>query len=181
MDWFDIFEEVVVGRYRGGACVYALIDPRTDEVFYVGVSGYPDRRLYAHTHSTKSGKRTPCVARTAAIRAAGVAPRMAVLQRLDGYKKQSVEVLAAEWTWIEAFHLMGAAVCNIQQTPVGHANSKNSAGKKMRAELMAAQKTINALLRENERLVAENYALRGSYLLGGGKGVLGGVDASVCH
>lgn len=87
-------------------CVYALIDPRSDEIFYIGQTSDLGRRRAEHLDGTDqlSG------VKVRQIKLAGFLPLVAVLERA----KTIDAILAAEIFWIELARSRGMKLLNAQ-------------------------------------------------------------------
>jgi hypothetical protein len=89
--------------------VYGLIDPRTDEIRYVGKTITGVKRLRAHIKEARRGKVTTHKNRwIQSLLAAGVKPRLDVLQSaLDPQELNALEQL-----WIKTYREKGANLTN---------------------------------------------------------------------
>lgn len=87
-------------------CVYALIDPRSDELFYIGQTSDLARRRGEHQEGTDqlSGLRVR------QIRIAGFVPHVIVLERC----RDMASALSAEIFWIELARARGMQLLNAQ-------------------------------------------------------------------
>lgn len=63
--------------------IYALVDPRTDERFYIGQSSIGLERPQQHMRATALREKTPKAAYVRSLLALGVEPRIEVLQTVD--------------------------------------------------------------------------------------------------
>lgn len=135
-------------RVPGTAGVYALIDPRDGRPRYVGSTQHAEHRLYAHMAETGRAK-TPKQHWLAELKAGGLWPELWVLEEFEVGPAQSARRLEAERRWIEVCQeLLAGADMNTTLTPVGHANSKDSNGKKLNAELVALRARVTELEHE---------------------------------
>lgn len=138
----------------GTAGVYVLVDPRTLVPRYVGSTRHAEHRLYSHMAGP--GKRTPKQRWLAELKAAGLWPELWVVEEGDFGPRQSARRHEAERRWIEICQeLFGGGDMNTALTPLGHANSKDSYGKKMRAELEMLRARVAQLERELARVRAQ--------------------------
>jgi hypothetical protein len=81
--------------------IYALVDPRGPEIFYVGCTYRPGGRLANHIFN-KNGKRAAspeCGERIAEILEAGVKPNMVILEITEDFMREE--------DWIEFFRHLG--------------------------------------------------------------------------
>jgi len=87
-------------------CIYALVDPRTDELFYIGQTSHLSRRRTEHLDGTDqlSG------VRVAQIKVAGFLPYVIVLER----RTDMASALSAEVFWIELALSRGMTLLNAQ-------------------------------------------------------------------
>lgn len=87
-------------------CVYAVVDPRTDEVFYIGQTSDLSRRRAEHQDGTDqlSGLKVR------QIRIAGFVPHVIVLERC----RDMASALSAEIFWIELSRSRGMQLLNAQ-------------------------------------------------------------------
>lgn len=135
---FDAKKRGVKGREG----IYGLVDPREPyAVRYVGSSGHMEHRLYAHWHGYG---RTPKHRWVAGLRTEGVKVAMVVLELAEVGPRQSAARMTLENAWVE---LLGADL-NVTLTPVGHAHSKDSTGKKLHAEIRELRSRVAQLERE---------------------------------
>lgn len=140
------------------AGIYGLVDTRhPDTVRYVGSSENIAARLYSHWHSrsARSVGQTPKSRWLDSLLADGAQIAAVVLETCDPGPRQSKVRMAREGHHIAALHQIGQADLNVQLVPMGHANSADSHGKAMRAELIRLR-AENADLRQ--RLIAAEMA-----------------------
>jgi hypothetical protein len=79
--------------------VYALIDPRTDSLYYVGLSVNPDERFMVHKREGRkpSRKAVPVYKKTNELLQAGVEPRFEILDELSTFYEEIALRLEACW------------------------------------------------------------------------------------
>lgn len=135
----------------GTAGIYGLADPRDMRVRYIGSSDCIERRLYAHAHLS-GGKHLPRGRWLKTLAVDGVAPLALVLEEGVFGPPQSAERHAAERRWIDAYVLVGEADLNVRLTPLGHAHSKDTPGKRLHAEVVSLRKRVAELELEIIRL-----------------------------
>lgn len=87
-------------------CIYAIIDPRSDRIFYLGQTADFDARRRQHIEG--SDQLSGFVIRQMAVN--GFVPLFAVLEQ----RKTKTEALAAEIFWIELLLSRGASLLNAQ-------------------------------------------------------------------
>jgi hypothetical protein len=115
--------------------IYVLIDPITRLPRYVGSTDHAQRRLYSHIASSR-GAGTPKDVWIAGLKQRGLYPEMWVVEEGDFGPPQSPERMEAERRWIGiCIDVVGGCDLNTSLTPIGHANSKDSTGKKLHAEV----------------------------------------------
>lgn len=90
--------------------VYALRDPRDNEIRYIGRSVSPKTRLSNHGASSGSGARVLAWVRE--LKSQGLAPVIDILRRVDG-----VSAGAAERDEIHIAVLSGCQLLNTQHVP----------------------------------------------------------------
>jgi hypothetical protein len=84
--------------------IYALIDPRTSDVRYIGATTDVQRRLQEHLRREEARH---CSRWIRSLLASGLSPRVWVFEVVgDGWQ-------AAERRWIQTFRDLGMATCNI--------------------------------------------------------------------
>lgn len=84
--------------------VYAIVDPRDEEIFYIGRTSELRRRKREH------GRRSPAGVRIAELRSNGLAPIFVVLERCPSLEAS----MRAEILWMEMLHARGARLVNGQ-------------------------------------------------------------------
>lgn len=94
--------------------IYALTDPRTNEVRYVGKAGDPERRIKEHLWDKRNCHRVWWIKKLARL---GLKPRLLILE----------EVSLAEWPpaeqrWIKHFRDIGVALTNATDGGEGTVN-----------------------------------------------------------
>ncbi len=108
-------------------CVYALIDPRSDGIFYIGQTSDLARRRAEHLEGTD--QLSGLVVRQ--IRLAGFLPLIVVLERCASMNA----ALMAEIFWIELMRSRGMALLNAQV--VGGAVERRTARSELNSALAA--------------------------------------------
>jgi hypothetical protein len=88
--------------------VYALVDPRTDEVCYVGATVNIDRRSREHGGKARSGSALLCEWRASVRRDCGGGPRVVVLARAASVD----ELRELEQDWIARGARLGWPLLN---------------------------------------------------------------------
>lgn len=91
---------------NGMSCIYALIDPRTHKVRYVGKSDDPTLRLWAHLHNESR----PNTHKSRWIRqlvSEGFTPQLVILERVKSEDWQTAEI-----KWIAHFRKAGSNLTN---------------------------------------------------------------------
>jgi predicted GIY-YIG superfamily endonuclease len=87
-------------------CIYAIIDPRSDRIFYVGQTSDFDARRRQHIEGTD--QLSGFLVRQMAVN--GFVPLFVVLEQ----RRSKAEALAAEIFWIELMLSRGASLLNVQ-------------------------------------------------------------------
>lgn len=140
-------------RTPGTAGIYALVDPVTGVPRYVGPTQHAEHRLYAHMAGMNKRRPSAKDRWLAELKAAGRWPELWLLEEFDVGPQQGEKRHEAERRWIGICQeLMGGADMNTALTPVGHANSKDSSGKKLQAELVLLRARVAELEREHAAL-----------------------------
>lgn len=85
--------------------VYGLIDPRNNQLRYVGKTSDPRGRLYAHKSRKGKSHRANWIQQ---LKSEGLLPVMIVLETLSS----DVDAYQAEREWISMVRSWGAALCN---------------------------------------------------------------------
>lgn len=123
------------------AAVYGLVDPRKPRtVRYVGSSHDVEGRLYAHIHSTAHHDQTPKTQWVRQLRKEGVTPFAKILQPLpEGVTPAQRQAMEQK--------LVATLRCdlNVRLAPLGHPNSRNSLGKRLRLEVEALRAEVARL------------------------------------
>lgn len=94
------------------ACIYALTDPDTGEVRYIGKASYPEDRLTTHCTPISSPK-TKRDFWINSLLASGKKPKMIILDK-DAYRSEHGP--HAEKWWIKHYVSMGANLTNTLST-----------------------------------------------------------------
>jgi hypothetical protein len=90
--------------------IYALVDPRTELVRYVGCSVDPAKRLTKHMYG--SGASRPMREWCLGLRALGLKPSMLILER------NTASPIEAEQNWINIFRAAGSDLLNIRRVHI---------------------------------------------------------------
>lgn len=95
-----------MSEVEGPVAIYALCDPRTSEIRYIGKARKPDARLAGHLRETR--RRSPLYSWIASLRAAGLTPTIRVM----------AVCAASEWMFEERRHIawaraLGPALLNL--------------------------------------------------------------------
>lgn len=159
-----IYQREFDGRWRrkglkDTAGIYGLADPRNGVIRYVGSSDCIEHRLYSHVHSSGGNRETPKHEWIKSMRRDGVVPVAFLLQLGDFGPPQSEGRHQAESEWVAILQLTGGADLNVNLTPVGHPQSKDTYGKRMLAENRALKETNKKLLAEIDVLKARIFTL----------------------
>jgi hypothetical protein len=110
-------------------CVYALIDPLTEELFYVGFTNRPGPRLAEHKKSPKrpyGGRRVKD--KIAEIQRRGAQPSLYILERTRNRKQEKI--------WIYKLRMLGYPLLN-KAVPGGISYSGTKAGREYQREWRA--------------------------------------------
>jgi predicted GIY-YIG superfamily endonuclease len=91
--------------------VYALTDPRTDIVAYVGITNNPNARLQEHISCTGPNDEKKTWVRK--LQEEGYEPRMKILEVVD----TKGEATAREKYWIQHYTSTGMSITNIRSKP----------------------------------------------------------------
>lgn len=119
--------------------VYGLFDDaKPDEILYVGASQDIHQRLYQHY--TGGNIKTPLAERILQIRASGRHIGVNVLQILPSGTPRA-ELNRVEENFIRKLN----PPLNVALSAVGHVNSKDSPGKKLRSELVELRERVAVL------------------------------------
>jgi predicted GIY-YIG superfamily endonuclease len=97
------------GVWRDGVCcVYALVDPTNDEVFYVGYTKQSSLRRFSQHKETRSrgGNGKKVKVRVATIQQRGEQPEMLILEKTKDTSREQF--------WIKYLNRLGALLLNIQ-------------------------------------------------------------------
>jgi hypothetical protein len=98
--------------------IYALLDPRTTTVRYVGVARHPRRRLWRHIDDARKGGATHCNRWVAGLLHHGVEPQMIILES-DVPREREV-------FWISHYRAQGADLTNLTDGGGGAVGYKHS-------------------------------------------------------
>lgn len=122
--------------------IYALVDPRTKEIRYVGRSKSPDRR---HLQHKLSKERTPKGAWIEELRSAGIEPQMVILQKLPG----KVDVGYYEQWWLTFAKRQDWLPTNA----INPSSKKPTFGDMFSSQLRDQYEVFDAALKSSEPLV----------------------------
>lgn len=93
--------------------IYELIDPRTDTVFYIGITNDPNQRFQAHLHDAKTNDKKS--ERIEQLREESFEPRMRILEIVETRE----EAIERETYWIHEYLQQGIVLTNKLQLPYG--------------------------------------------------------------
>lgn len=149
----DLDRKVVSRKKQNRLCgIYGLFDEKSpDEILYVGASLDIHQRVYQHYNG--GNIKTPLAERILQIRSEHRYIGAKVLQILPNGTPR-VELNRLEEQFIRKLN----PALNVTLSAVGHKNSKDSPGKKLRAEFLELQEKIASLentVREQEKIIAE--------------------------
>lgn len=150
-DFYTLADAVNFEKRRaveGASGIYGLVDEHEPgRIRYVGSTNCFPHRLYAHWHSSAPKRRaTPKHLWLKHLREAGGRLGLVVLERCEVGPKQSPVRHDKEREHIGRLAALGMCDLNVAMTPVGHANSLDSPGKELFAEVVRLRKE-NAELR----------------------------------
>lgn len=105
-------------------CIYGLVDPRTDELRYIGKTvRRPSHRLFTHQWLARTSKRKSHVqAWLANLLKDGREPEVVVIEIVPA----GVDWVEAEQFWIAYFRMIGADLCNLTIGGDGSPGRKHS-------------------------------------------------------
>lgn len=152
LDFYTLAGAVNGARYKALPCdpgIYGLVSvAEPDRVRYVGSTTVFAYRLYQHWHSSGPVNRraTPKGLWVAALKASGDELALVVLERCEVGPRQSAVRHEKEQAHIARLAARGMCDLNVMLTPLGHANSLDSRGKELLAEVARLRKE-NAELR----------------------------------
>lgn len=137
--------------------IYALTDPRTEIVAYVGITNNPNARLQEHINCT--GPNDEKKTWTRKLQAEGYDPRMKILEVVDTKR----EALAREKYWMQHYTSLGIAITNMvyskpktlfqSQAPEGYYTATEAAEKLNAGSLGLPQgKMFRDILPERRRV-----------------------------
>jgi len=89
-------------------CVYELIDPRNNEVRYVGKADFSADRLKSHVYSSRHRAKTHSQKWILSLLKENLRPDMRVIQKCFS----SENAMEAEKYWIKEYRLRGYNLCN---------------------------------------------------------------------
>lgn len=101
--------------------VYALVDPRNEEVRYIGLTNAPEIRLGAHIRSKHGIERTGWIAE---LKSQGLEPRMVILEETDRVNSTTIE-----HQWYMHYLNKGARLTNAASTSTEVASFTNRGSK----------------------------------------------------
>ncbi len=142
---------------QGTAGIYGVVDD-AGAVRYVGSSNCIEHRAYAHLHRFVAVNGKGCGVKAAwfrQMRKEGRSVRFVVLEECDVGAKGSQARNERERYWIARTK----ADLNVHMTPLGHAASLDSKGKKLFAELASLREQVKKLTAERDEL-EQRLALR---------------------
>src|SRR5436190_19788987 len=90
--------------------VYELVDPRTNQPFYVGITKDPNYRMWQHLTAKDNNKRKK--AKIVDIQSEGLSPRMRIIETTENERT----VLKKETYWIHKYIEQGIVLTNILQS-----------------------------------------------------------------
>jgi GIY-YIG catalytic domain len=93
-------------RLDGGIMIYALADPETQAIRYIGQTSTPARRLKQHLRSRGKSDTSNINLWLASLRGRGLAPRMLELEIVDDGD-------AGEVRWVAHYHGQGVQLINM--------------------------------------------------------------------
>jgi len=95
--------------------VYELIDPRTDQTFYIGITNHPNGRMMQHltVKDTNEVKST----RISEIQSENLLPKMNIIEIVEGKEKAKTR----ERYYIHAYTQQNILLTNIQYMPLSQA------------------------------------------------------------
>ena len=91
-------------RYQERAFVYGLINPLTQEVFYIGQSNNPHQRFVEHLRDTSNSTKVETIKN---LREQGYKPSLAILEEVDGSP-----ALEREQRWMRFYEEQGVELTN---------------------------------------------------------------------
>lgn len=94
---------------EGMTAIYALVDPRTMEVRYVGKANNPKKRLHHHIYDAEHGKQTHNARWIRILLSEALSPTVVIL---DSVPKSKIAWEEAERRWIAHFRANGAKLTN---------------------------------------------------------------------
>jgi len=94
--------------------IYALVDPRCGELFYIGKANVPQRRLKHHLYSSQRKANVRFTERVEEIKASDLKPLMLVLEECDFFTWKT-----RERYWIKRLRNEGAALLNLNDGGIG--------------------------------------------------------------
>jgi len=141
------------GRYA----IYALCEPGTENVRYIGQSTDPARRLKAHCRGDKSKSQNRRHNWLSSLAGEGKSPRMVVLDWADDWD-------LAERFWIQAFRNAGFDLVNGndggKDTSMVRGEANKSPWKGRRTPLQIARSEMKSIIKELRRSGHDSGSLR---------------------
>jgi predicted GIY-YIG superfamily endonuclease len=92
-------------RYQERAFVYALINPLTQEVFYIGQSNNPQQRFVEHLRDTSNSTKVETINH---LQEQGYTPTLYILEEVDG----AIALEREQW-WMRFYEAQGLELTNI--------------------------------------------------------------------
>lgn len=136
----------------GKVYIYALVDARDGQVFYVGSTSYPERRYKAYLKRTPHSFGLNHV--LGEMRRIGIAPEMKILDETNDSKRNSVEA-----EWIRKLKAEGAPLVNVtclKRTTVWHPDEPEAKYKKISTSIYDYQRdAIDRLVKESDSTLSE--------------------------
>jgi predicted GIY-YIG superfamily endonuclease len=108
---FYLLDELGIGKVLPGHdqyVVYALVDPRSQDICYIGITNHPERRMNQHINGEDNLRKQAWLQ---SLRTHGLRPTMKILETVTGQK----EARRREEQWIAACEHVGIDLLNYQQ------------------------------------------------------------------
>jgi|SRR6185369_10745418 len=100
--------------------IYGLVDPRTNEIFYVGITENPKGRLGQHIWTVRSSRGNYASKQyIISLLDVGIRPQMVILDQIKTSRREPGDHMrsyALENHWINAAQAQGMAWCNNTST-----------------------------------------------------------------